>query len=65
MEQVVLRPKHADGMANSVDTDQTAPFGAVWSGSALLAQSCLSQFLEFFSTHWIDIVRHKCDTFSV
>ena len=24
----------ADGMANSADPDQTAPLGAVWSGSA-------------------------------
>ena len=26
-------------MANSVDPDQTAPVGAVWSGSALFANS--------------------------
>ena len=25
----VMRPKSADGMANSVDPDQTAPLGAV------------------------------------
>ena len=31
-------PKDADGMANSVDPDQTAP-----SGSALFAQTCLSK----------------------
>ena len=30
-------------MANSVDPDQTAPIGAVWSGSALLAYAILSQ----------------------
>ena len=42
----------ADGMANSVDRDQTAPLdcssvplGAVWSGSALLAQTYLSKNL--------------------
>ena len=32
-------------MANSVDPDQTAPLGAVWSGSALFAQSYLSENL--------------------
>ena len=42
----------ADGMANSVAPDQTAPapdqtapLGAVWSGSALFAQTCLSENL--------------------
>ena len=35
----------ADGMANSVDPDQTAPVGAVWSGSALFAQAYLSENL--------------------
>ena len=33
-------------MANSVDPDQTAPLGAVWSGSTLFAQTCLSKNLE-------------------
>ena len=33
----VMSPNDADGMANSVDPDQTAPLGAVWSGSALFA----------------------------
>ena len=32
-----MSPNDADGMANSVDPDQTAPLGAVWSGSALFA----------------------------
>ena len=41
----VLSPKDADGMANSVDPDQTAPLGAVWSGSALFAQAYLSENL--------------------
>ena len=31
-------------MANSVDTDQTAPEGAVWSGSSLFAQTYLPQY---------------------
>ena len=35
--QRVMSPNDADGMANSVDPDQTAPLGAVWSGSALFA----------------------------
>ena len=30
-----MRPKDADGMANSVDADQSA----VWSGSTLFAQA--------------------------
>ena len=38
----VMSPIEADRMANSVDPDQTAPLGAVWSGSALFAQTCLS-----------------------
>ena len=37
------RPKDADGMANSVDPDQTAP--NPWSGSTLFAQTCLSKNL--------------------
>ena len=36
---------NADGMANSVDPDQTAPLGAVWSGSARFAQAYLSENL--------------------
>ena len=32
-------------MANSVDPDQTAPLGAVQSGSKLFAQTCLSENL--------------------
>ena len=38
-------PNDPDGMANSVDPDQTAPLGTVWSGSALFAQVCLSENL--------------------
>ena len=41
----VMSPNDADGMANSVDPDQTAPLGAVWSGSALFAQTYLSKNL--------------------
>ena len=41
----LMSPNDADGMANSVDPDQTAPLGAVWSGFALFAQACLSENL--------------------
>ena len=34
-------------MANSVDPDQTAPSGAVWSGSTLFAYVILSYALVF------------------
>ena len=34
--------KSANRMTNSVDPDQTAPKGAVLSGSALFAKACLS-----------------------
>ena len=34
-------------MANSVNPDQTAPEGAVWSGSALFAYVILSDTLVF------------------
>ena len=42
-----MHPKGADGMANSVDPDQTASSEAVWSWSALFAETYLSQFIEF------------------
>ena len=48
----VMHSKDADGIANSVDPDQTAPLGAVrsslgavWYGSALFAQAYLSENL--------------------
>ena len=40
-----MDPKDAGGMADSVDPDQTAPLGVVWSGSTLFAQTCLSENL--------------------
>ena len=40
-----MSPNNADGMANSVDPDQTAPVGAALSGSALFAQEYLSENL--------------------
>ena len=38
----VFRQKDANGITNSEDPDQTAPLGAVWSGSALFPQTYLS-----------------------
>ena len=38
-------PKGADGMANSVDPDLTATSEAVWSGSTLFANTCVSENL--------------------
>ena len=49
-----MHPKDADGMANSVDPDQTASSEAVWSWSALFAETCLSQYIEFVR-YYIDL----------
>ena len=40
-----MHPKDAERIANSVDPDQTAPLGAVWSGSALFAEAYLAENL--------------------
>ena len=40
-----LFPKMPSRMANSVDPDQMAPSGAVWSGSTLFAYAILSDIL--------------------
>ena len=40
---MVFRQKEVNGIANSEDSDQTAPLGAVRSGSALFAQTYLSE----------------------
>ena len=50
--------KILNGMANSVDPDQTAPSGTVWSGSALFAYVILSDTLvfEIFGTFTILIL---------
>ena len=53
-----MGPNDADGMANSVDPDQTAPLGAVWSGSTLIAQTCLSESLG--SLRWSEYYLCKC-----
>ena len=42
-----MHPKDADVMAHSVDPDQTASSEAVWSWSALFAETYLSQYIEF------------------
>ena len=59
----VMRLNDADGMANSVDPDQTAPpLGAVWSGSALFAQAYLSENLGSlrYCRHVQSISEEKC-----
>ena len=48
-----MHPKDADGMANSVDPDQTASSEAVWSWSALFAETYLSQYIEFVSSYCV------------
>ena len=58
-----MRPKDAEGIANSIDPDQTAPapLGAVWSGSALFAQAYLSEklgSLQYACIHKIFVVHH-------
>ena len=40
-----MHPKDAEGVANRLDPDQTAPLGTVWCGSALFAQTCLPENL--------------------
>ena len=40
-----MSPKDADEKANSVVPDQSAPLGAVWSGSTLFRQAYLSENL--------------------
>ena len=51
-----MHPKDADGMANSVDPDQTASSEAVRSWSALFAETYLSQYIEFVRYQ----LRHQC-----
>ena len=54
-----MSPNDADRMANSVDPDQTAPLGAVWSGSALFAQAYLSEnlgLLRYYAA--TDYIKH-------
>ena len=51
-----MSPNDADGMANSVDPDQTAPVGAVLSGSALFAQAYMSENLG--SLRYMETEKH-------
>ena len=46
-----MQPKDVAGIAYNVDPDQTAPQGAVWSGSALYGQTYLSENL---GTLWLN-----------
>ena len=48
-------------MANSIDPDQTAPKGTVWSGSTLFAQTCQSKNLGslwYISDAYISFLKH-------
>ena len=47
-----MGPKAVDGMADSVDPDQIAPLGAVWSESTLFAKTCLSENLGSLPYTW-------------
>ena len=50
-----MSPNETDGMANIVDPDQTAPLGAVWSGSTLFSQAYLSEnFGSLWYMYWAD-----------
>ena len=50
-----MRPNDAEEIANSLDPDQTAPVGAVWSGTALFAQAYLSENLG--SVRYTNLIR--------
>ena len=54
-----MHPKDADGMANSVDPDQTASSEAVWSWSAQFAETYLSQYIEFVRVFLISALKRK------
>ena len=58
--QSVMSPNDSNRMANSVDPDQTAPLGAVWSGCALFAQAYLSKNLGSlrYSTEMTESEKH-------
>ena len=45
-------------MANSVDPDQTAPSGAVWSGSKLFAYAILSDTLVYKILELLPYIRY-------
>ena len=60
-----MHPKDADGMANSVDPDQTASSEAVCSWSALFAETYLSQYIEFVRYMCIFSYIPDCFTFQI
>ena len=60
-----MHPKDADGMANSVDPDQTASLEAVWSWSALLAETYLSQYIEFVRYFELRVIDYKLCLYKV
>ena len=51
VHSTVMKSKDLYGLENSVDPNQTAPRGAVRSGSALFSQTCLSHYFEFLWYH--------------
>ena len=58
--------KDADRITNRVDPDQTAPGGAVWSGSALFSQTYLSQYfklLRYVLLKIITITKFRTDNY--
>ena len=55
-----MHPKEADAMANSVDPDQTASSEAVWSWSALFAETYLSQYIEFLTVNNVLRYNNNC-----
>ena len=56
LDYAVMGLKDVDEKINRIDSDQTAPNGSVWSGSALFAQTYLSQYLNFFGISYIAIL---------
>ena len=53
-----MHPKEAGAMANSVDPDQATSSEAVWSWSALFAETYLSQYIEFL--RYFIHIKHPC-----
>ena len=67
----MMQPNDASWMANSVNPDQTAPQGTVWSGSTLFAQAYLSKNLGSLQQCdiWLDNIKicdsnNSCDLLS-
>ena len=64
-----MHPKEADAIANSIDPDQTASSEAVWSWSALFAETYLSQYMYieflryFLSCHSANNIKFACNIF--